>query len=176
MNDQPHAPIPPTDPNHSEPSPDLFRTVPIRTEPHPNGSEPIPNEAETIPNRSEQTPAQPIEPLVRSEQTETESADTGRTAPLCSEQHVDFTITVREAARIFEEAGVPRTERAITKWCNQNARGITRLDCCYSDPERKYFITPTSIERVIKEERRKFQYTEYQGGGLFSTAAEDLAE
>jgi len=131
-----------------------------------NGSERIRNDledrSEVVRNNSELVPNDVIE--------------TVRTAPVCSEQHTDCSITVREAARIFEEAGVPRTERAITKWCNQNARGITRLTCCYNEIERKYHISPMSIDKVIKEERHKFQYTEYQSVNLFSEAAEDLAE
>jgi hypothetical protein len=72
---------------------------------------------------------------------------------------------------------VPRTERAITKWCNINARGVTRLDCCYNEAERKYYITPASIEKVMVEERKKFQYMEYRNGsGVLSAEAEDLSE
>jgi hypothetical protein len=99
-----------------------------------------------------------------------------RTAPVCSEQHEACTITVREAARIFEEAGAPRTERAITNWCNRNSRGVTRLDACYHEGERKYFITPESIERVVVEERKKMQYLDYREGHQISVDAENLSE
>ena len=34
-------------------------------------------------------------------------AERFRTAPACTEEHEGFTITIREAARIFEDAGVP---------------------------------------------------------------------
>lgn len=103
-------------------------------------------------------------------------SETYRTAPVCSESHEGFSITVREAARIFEQAGVPRTERAITNWCNKNARGITRLTCCYSVRERKYYLSPQSIEDVITQERKKTQFVEYKEGILMSTDAEDLSE
>lgn len=99
-----------------------------------------------------------------------------RTAPFCIDQHADFTITVREAARIFEESGAPRTERAITNWCNRNARGITRLDCCYDESERKYYISAESIQRVITEERKKNQYLDYREGQLRSLEAQELAD
>lgn len=99
-----------------------------------------------------------------------------RTAPFCIDQHADFTITVREAARIFEESGAPRTERAITNWCNRNARGITRLDCCYDEGERKYYISAESIQRVITEERKKNQYLDYREGQLRSLDAQELAD
>lgn len=71
---------------------------------------------------------------------------------------------------------MPRTERAITNWCNKNARGIIRLACCYSESERKYYLSPQSIEEVIKEERKKVQYVEYKEGSLLSADAEDLSE
>ena len=64
----------------------------------------------------------------------------------------NHTLTVREVARLFEAAGVSRTERSITNWCQPNKTGIARLDA-YLDPnERKYFITPESVEAAIQEE------------------------
>ena len=99
-----------------------------------------------------------------------------RTAPRCSAEHEDMTITVREAARIFEEAGVPRTERAITNWCNPNGRGIVRLDCCFHEGERKYYISPESIQRAIGEERKKTQFVEFRDGHLLSVDAETLSD
>jgi len=127
-----------------------------------NPSEGARNDATEVRNASEGTPS------LISEQR--------RTAPACSAQHESCTITVREAARIFEDAGVPRTERAITNWCNRNARGITRLACCYNEAERKYFIAPNSIDRVIKEERKKMQSIEYRDGGGLSSQAQELSE
>jgi hypothetical protein len=143
------------------------QNLPIGTTSHdggkvPNPSEGARNDATGVRNASEGTPS------LISEQR--------RTAPACSAQHEGCTITVREAARIFQDAGVPRTERAITNWCNRNARGIIRLDCCYNEAERKYFIAPNSIDRVVKEERRKMQYIEYRDGGGLSSQAEELSE
>jgi hypothetical protein len=126
-----------------------------RTLENQNESESIQNEAMDVPNTG---------------------SGQSRTAPNCSDLSSDYTITVREAARIFEEAGAPRTERAITKWCNLNARGLARLECCYNESDRKYYISTQSIDRVIKEERRKFQFTEYRSSSIFSPAAEDLSE
>jgi hypothetical protein len=137
-----------------------------------NGSEELRNGSERVPNERE---LNPVPVPNEEEQAHPIPSEQFRTAPSCSIPHDEFSITVREAARIFEEAGVPRTERAITNWCNRNARGITRLDACYNDEERKYYIAPGSIERVIKEERKKFAYTEYKGGVL-GTEAEDLSE
>jgi len=72
-----------------------------------------------------------------------------------SEKTDIHTLTVRETAKIFEDSGVLRTERSIINWCNQNSQGECRLDCFYDDVEHKYFITPQSIHKVIKEEKEK---------------------
>lgn len=75
-----------------------------------------------------------------------------RTLRNASARRENHTLTVREVARLFEAAGVSRTERSITNWCQPNRTGIARLDA-YLDPnERKYFITPESVEAAIQEE------------------------
>lgn len=63
----------------------------------------------------------------------------------------NHTLTVREAARAFENAGVARTERSITNWCQLNRQGVSRLDCYYEVNDHKYFITPQSVERGAGE-------------------------
>jgi hypothetical protein len=40
---------------------------------------------------------------------------------------------VREAARLFEEAGASRTERSIINWCQPNRQGVSRLDAFFFD-------------------------------------------
>ena len=172
-----------TVPDYSAPVPNPAAAVPPRSEPAPfrsapvpNASEPLPNASEPVPNGSASVPnaAPPrSDPFGTARAVPNEPPEVFRTAPVCTAPDGDHTITVREAARLFEEAGVPRTERAITKWCNRNARGITRLVCCYHEPERKYYLTPASIERVIAEERQR-QHADAQG--LLSDAAEALAE
>ncbi len=69
-----------------------------------------------------------------------------------TEQH---TLTVREVARLFEQAGVPRTERSIINWCQANHQGVARLDAFFDTNERKYFITPQSVTLAIREEQAK---------------------
>ena len=107
-----------------------FRTV-------PNGSErfgKVPHSAEafgTLPNSSE----------------------TFRTTP--SVRRENCTLTVREVARLFEAASVARSERSITNWCQPNRQGIARLEAYYDPNERRYFITPQSVEAVIAEEKAK---------------------
>jgi hypothetical protein len=53
---------------------------------------------------------------------------------------------------MFETAGVARTERSIINWCQPNRQGIARLDSYFDPNERKYYITPQSVEAVIQEE------------------------
>jgi hypothetical protein len=78
-----------------------------------------------------------------------------RNVPNHSVRKENHTLTVREVARMFEAAGVARTERSITNWCQKNNQGIPRLDA-YLDPnERRYFISPQSVERAIQEEQAK---------------------
>jgi len=72
--------------------------------------------------------------------------------PQVTERKEDHTLTVRETARMFETAGVARTERSIINWCQPNRQGIARLDSYFDPNERKYYITPQSIEAVIQEE------------------------
>jgi len=72
--------------------------------------------------------------------------------PQAAERKDNHTLTVRETARMFETAGVARTERSIINWCQPNRQGIARLDSYYDPNERKYYITPQSVEAVIQEE------------------------
>ena len=72
-----------------------------------------------------------------------------------SERKENHTLTVREVARMFEAAGVARTERSIINWCQLNKMGVPRLDCYFDPNERRYFISPQSAELAIKEEQAK---------------------
>src|SRR6202043_2905327 len=72
-----------------------------------------------------------------------------------AERKENHTLTVREAARLFESAGVARTERSITNWCQPNRTGVARLDAYYDPNERKYYISPQSVELAIAEEKAK---------------------
>jgi hypothetical protein len=74
-----------------------------------------------------------------------------------SERKLSHTLTVREVARIFEEHDVPITEHTVTNWCKQNSQGICRLDGYYEEAERKWYITPESVDLTIKEERTKLR-------------------
>jgi len=77
-----------------------------------------------------------------------------------AERSENHTVSVREAARLFEAAGVARIERSIVNWCHPNRQGVARLDCYFDENERKYFITRQSIDRAIEEERAKVERRE----------------
>ncbi len=100
-----------------------------------------------------------------------------RTVPNASERKQNHTLTVREAARMFEAAGVARTERSITNWCQPNKLGVSRLDAYFDPNERKYYITPESIDRAIEEEKAKAVKGEpaSEGNGPFPKASEPKA-
>lgn len=66
-----------------------------------------------------------------------------------------YTLTVRETARLFEAAGVARSERSIVNWCQQNRQGIARLDAYFDPNERRYFITRQSADSIIAEEKAR---------------------
>lgn len=82
-------------------------------------------------------------------------ADAFGNMPNLAERTASHTLTVRDVVRMFELAGVARSERSIVNWCQPNQHGVARLGC-YLDPnERRYFITLESVERAIKEEHAK---------------------
>jgi hypothetical protein len=66
-----------------------------------------------------------------------------------------YSLTVREVTRMFEESGVPRTERSIVKWCTPNPHGMPRLMSRYDTNERRWFITEDSVRIAIAEEIAK---------------------
>lgn len=78
-----------------------------------------------------------------------------RTFPKPSERTANHTLTVREVARMFEDAAVSRTERSIVNWCLPNKHDVARLDGVYDANERKWFITQESVERAIAEEQAR---------------------
>src|SRR3954467_8666156 len=74
-----------------------------------------------------------------------------------SERKPSHTLNVREVARIFEDHELPISEHTVTNWCKQNSQGICRLDGFYDDAERRWYITPESVDLAIKEERTRLR-------------------
>jgi hypothetical protein len=83
-----------------------------------------------------------------------------RNMPHSAEITERHTLTVKEVARMFEQAGVPRIERSIINWCQPNRQGIARLDAFFDTNERKYFITLQSVTAAIGEEQAKQRASE----------------
>lgn len=75
--------------------------------------------------------------------------------PHAAERSDQHTLTVREVARMFEVKGVARTERSIVNWCQPNPQGVSRLDAYFDMNDRRWFITPQSVESAIAEEQAK---------------------
>lgn len=115
----------------------------------PQGSEPfrsVPNDSEsfrTVPKGSETFGTVP------------NPSAAFRTVPNATERRPNHTLTVRDAAKMFEAAGVARTERSIVNWCQPNKTGIARLDSYYDPNERRYYITVESVSLAIQEEQSK---------------------
>lgn len=78
-----------------------------------------------------------------------------RTVPSPEELRDKYTLSVREVARMFESAGVARSERSIVNWCQCDEHGTGKLDAYFDPNERKYFITPQSVKLAIAEEKAK---------------------
>jgi hypothetical protein len=79
--------------------------------------------------------------------------------------------------KLFEAAGVARTERSIVNWCQPNRHGISRLDSYFDPNERKYFLTPQSVGRVIQEEiQRTKKQPEQTVSASFGKVPNDAAK
>lgn len=111
----------------------------VKSQAMPNGSEPF----RTVPQTSESFGKVP------------HAAESFRNLPNISERTDNHTLTVREVARMFEAAGVARTERSIVNWCQINPQGLARLDAFFDTNDRRWFITRQSVESAIAEEQAK---------------------
>jgi hypothetical protein len=118
--------------------------------PTENQSMPLPELAGPVPHNAE-APFDIPQAAAEFRTVPNDAEDFGK-IPQAAERKENHTLTVREVARMFETAGVARTERSIINWCQPNRQGITRLDSYFDPNERKYYITPQSIEAVIQEE------------------------
>ena len=118
--------------------------------PMENQSTPLPELPGTVPQNAE-VPFDIPHPAAEFRTLPYKSEDFGK-VPQAAERKENHTLTVRETARMFETAGVARTERSVINWCQPNRQGITRLDSYYDPNDRKYYITPQSVEAVIQEE------------------------
>lgn len=58
-----------------------------------------------------------------------------------------YSLSIEEVADIYEEAGLPRTSRAIQRYCS-----LSKLDChkVETPTGEKYLVAPYSVDRHIK--------------------------
>src|SRR5271167_3961928 len=66
--------------------------------------------------------------------------------PFANSDEHNYTLTIEETADRYEQAGFPRTHRAIQKYC-----AVSKLDCRKTETEfgEKYLVAPYSIDRHI---------------------------
>jgi hypothetical protein len=150
-------------PDEFKPQPHLSRTEPVGAFPS------MPTDFGKVPN-----PAAPFGNILHASEafgtlphsaeacgTMPKVAESFRTVPHSAESlppsdwRESYTLTVRETARLFETAGVARSERSIVNWCQRNRQGIARLDAYYDPNERRYFITRQSADTLIAEEKAR---------------------
>lgn len=55
-------------------------------------------------------------------------------------------LTTKDAVKMFEAAGLPRNQRSIERYCNDE-----KLDCFFESDEARYYITPGSVERLVAQ-------------------------
>src|SRR3954454_20545145 len=68
-----------------------------------------------------------------------------------------FTLIVKESSEIFAEAGVPRSTRAITRYCKQGELEYVVVD---TEKNSKFLIDKTSVERRIEQLRQSVLFAE----------------
>ena len=78
--------------------------------------------------------------------------------PQDAERKESHTLTVREVARMFEAAGVARTERSIVNWCQPNRTGIARLDSYFDPNERRYYIFRNLCKQLNNPNSKPMKY------------------
>ena len=58
----------------------------------------------------------------------------------------DYTLSIDEAAALYERAGLPRTLRSIQRYCAKGHLDARRIETAYGE---KYLISPASVMRHI---------------------------
>src|SRR4051794_30209733 len=61
-----------------------------------------------------------------------------------------FTLSVKDTSEMFAQAGVPRSTRAITRYCKQGELEYIVVD---TEKNSKFLIDRTSVERRIEQLR-----------------------
>jgi hypothetical protein len=58
----------------------------------------------------------------------------------------EYTLTIDDAALLYERAGLPRTPRSIQRYCEKNHLDARRIETAFGE---KYLITPASVMKHI---------------------------
>src|SRR5713101_8911862 len=66
--------------------------------------------------------------------------------PVATSPDNEYSLSIEEAAAIYERAGLPRTLRTIQRYCAKNHLDSHRIETAYGE---KYLITPASVLKHI---------------------------
>ena len=82
---------------------------------------------------------------------------TGHGRPRPAKASQDRRVTVEEAAQIFEEQNLPRSKRAIRRYCQRGSLDCTPIDT--TNAQEQHAISVVSIHRFIGEQRQLYAAT-----------------
>jgi hypothetical protein len=68
----------------------------------------------------------------------------GQRPTLSSVRREEHNLTTRDALQLFEEAGLPRNQRSIERYCADG-----KLDAFFDSDEQRYYVSRASAERLI---------------------------
>lgn len=66
--------------------------------------------------------------------------------PAATSSDTDYSLSIDEAAALYERAGLPRTPRSIQRYCAKGHLDARRIETAYGE---KYLIAPASVIRHI---------------------------
>src|SRR6266571_1206904 len=66
--------------------------------------------------------------------------------PVATSPDSEYSLSIEEAAAMYERAGLPRTLRTIQRYCAKNHLDSHRIETAYGE---KYLITPASVLKHI---------------------------
>lgn len=66
--------------------------------------------------------------------------------PAATSPDSEYTVTIEDAALLYERAGLPRTPRSIQRYCVKEHLDARRIETPYGE---KYLITPASVMKHI---------------------------
>src|SRR5437868_5370888 len=66
--------------------------------------------------------------------------------PVATSDDSEFTLTIDEALARYARAGLPRTPRAIQRYCAKGHLDCRKIETAFGE---KYLITPASVDKHI---------------------------